>query len=68
MRVNIIFKNKSHTFCEECINGWMKSPHSLKDKLCPICRKKIIIENISRDLIAYNIINDMEVYCNNKGY
>ncbi len=39
----------------------------MKEKLCPICRKKITVENISRDLIAYNMINDMDVYCNNKG-
>jgi hypothetical protein len=62
----LIFK-LSHTFCEECINSWLNSVHSAKEKLCPICRNKVTKTGMSRDLIAFNIINDMEVYCNNKG-
>ncbi len=31
---------------------------------CPICRKKIDNNLTSKDLIAFNIINEMEVFCN----
>ena len=51
-----------HTFCEVCIKEWIKS-----NNLCPICRKKFVKSNTSKDLIATNIINDLEVSCNNNG-
>jgi hypothetical protein len=54
--------NCGHTYCGDCLNEWIKS-----NKICPICRVKICQKNIGRDLIAFNIINDMEVTCNNKG-
>lgn len=34
---------------------------------CPICKTKIIKKQISKDLIALNILNDMQVTCNNLG-
>jgi hypothetical protein len=51
-----------HTFCHDCINQW-----SSKSSMCPICRQKFSKEGMSRDLIALNIINDLEVTCSNKG-
>lgn len=50
-----------HTFCNDCINQWYK-----KSELCPNCRQKIIASLVSRDLLAYTIINDLEVSCNNE--
>lgn len=61
-----IFKNPTrikecgHTFCKICIKKWAKL-----NKNCPLCRKEFIFKNIKRDNIAYNIINDLEVFCNN---
>ena len=34
---------------------------------CPICKTKIIKKQISRDLTAFNILNDLQVTCNNLG-
>jgi len=51
-----------HTFCDECIKTWIK-----ENNQCPICKSKIIKKQISKDLIASNIINDMQVTCNNEG-
>ena len=50
-----------HTYCYNCIKGWMK-----KKNECPNCRMSIVESLISRDLLAYNIINDLEVSCNNE--
>lgn len=63
---NEVFNNPmrldcGHTYCYECIKTWIK-----KKNQCPNCRQKIIESLISRDLLAYNIINDLEVSCNNE--
>jgi hypothetical protein len=50
-----------HTFCLECIEGWITSSGT-----CPICRKRVHQNQISKDLVASNIINDLEVTCNNE--
>lgn len=67
--VKLIYKNLicSHTYCDECIKNWLNSVNSVKEKVCPICRSKTTKNSLSRDLIAFNIINDMEVFCNNNG-
>src|SRR5690349_19366955 len=54
--------NCGHTFCSTCIKQWRQ-----KNSQCPICRTKDTTGEVSRDLIAYNIINDLEVFCINKG-
>ena len=54
--------NCGHTFCSDCIHSWLK-----KNKTCPHCRAKLNRKAISRDLIAYNIINELEVRCRFKG-
>lgn len=51
-----------HTYCKQCIDQWKK-----KNNTCPVCRIKFDQNNSSKDLIAFNIINDLEVLCNNKG-
>ena len=51
-----------HTFCHICIMQWAN-----KNLMCPMCRQKFTKEGMSRDLIALNIINDLEVTCSNKG-
>ena len=64
---SLVFNNPmrldcGHTFCYKCImNLVMKY-----NKLCPICRVSIKEGCISRDLLAFNIINDLEVTCNNE--
>ncbi len=56
----IRIKECGHTFCKTCLKKWSKY-----NKNCPLCRKQFNIKNIKRDNIAYNIINDLEVFCNN---
>jgi len=51
-----------HTFCDICITQWLS-----KTSKCPICRDAVSKEEMSKDLIAYNIINDLEVTCSNAG-
>jgi len=63
---NEIFNNPlrldcCHTFCYNCLKTLRKNSNK-----CPICNKKIIDSLISRDLLAFNIINDLEVFCNNE--
>ena len=53
-------KECGHTFCKTCLQKWVKY-----NKNCPLCRKNIVFKNTKRDNIAYNIINDLEVFCNN---
>jgi len=61
-----------HTFCKACIINFKKYTEN-----CPICRKDLVLKcNCSccnelnafgsRDLITQNIINDLDVYCNNE--
>ncbi len=50
--------NCGHTFCNLCIFKWRQ-----KNSFCPNCRKNFTQEEGSRDLIAFNIINDLEVFC-----
>lgn len=51
-----------HTFCQECITLWAK-----KHLECPICRVAFKEKQFQRDLVGYNMVNELEVYCNNKG-
>ena len=51
-----------HTFCNMCIGQWLS-----KSNCCPMCRQKVSKEGMSKDLIAFNIINDLEVICSNNG-
>ena len=52
-----------HTFCRECITSWAKSKNHMT---CPLCRVKINVKTLNRNLLAFQIINDLEIYCNNK--
>lgn len=54
--------NCGHTFCNNCIIEWIK-----KNSRCPICRQQCTNIDLSKDLIASNIIGDLEVTCINKG-
>ena len=51
-----------HTFCLNCIIQWAQ--HNLN---CPLCRVNFKDIDIKIDLIATNIINDLEIYCINLG-
>ena len=55
-------KSCGHTFCYNCILKW--SNHNAN---CPLCREKFKYDDIRIDLIATNIINDLEIYCVNLG-
>lgn len=62
---NDVFNNPTrlgcgHTYCYNCIKEWMD-----KSKICPTCRDTINKSEISRDLLAFNIIEEQPVCCNN---
>ena len=61
-RTPIRLKTCGHTFCLNCIIQWAK--HNLN---CPLCREKFTDADIRMDLTAKNIIDDLEIYCVNKG-
>ena len=42
------------------------SPKKKHEINCPECRKTSKIKLISKDLIAYKIINDLEISCENE--
>jgi hypothetical protein len=48
----------SHTFCYECINNCMKAKPN-----CPVCRTPIAQKSVGKDLLAFSIINELEVFC-----
>ena len=58
----IRLKSCGHTFCLNCIIQWAQ--HNLN---CPLCRVNFTDTDIKKDLIATNIINDLEIYCVNLG-
>jgi hypothetical protein len=58
----IRLKSCGHTFCLNCIIQWAQ--HNLN---CPLCRVNFADTDIKKDLIATNIINDLEIYCVNLG-
>lgn len=51
-----------HTFCRDCIEAWLK-----RNKQCPNCRKKLTVKKLSRDMVAANIIGELEVMCKHRG-
>jgi hypothetical protein len=51
-----------HTFCRSCIEAW-----TTKTKQCPVCRTRFTINKISRDLVAANIVGELEVMCRHRG-
>jgi hypothetical protein len=54
--------NCGHTFCRDCLVSWID-----KSNKCPMCRVPVKKEDLHRDLIAFNIISDLEVTCIHKG-
>ena len=58
----IRLKSCGHTYCTKCILDWSK--HNLN---CPLCRVSFTEKDIRADIIATNIINDLELYCINSG-
>ena len=58
----IRLKTCGHTFCINCIIQWAQ--HNLN---CPLCRESFTDKDIQKDIIATNIINDLEIYCVNLG-
>ena len=55
-------KTCGHTYCLNCIIQWER--HNLN---CPLCRVSFTDTDIKKDIIATNIINDLEIYCINLG-
>ena len=60
---NPVLIDCDHTFCLECIKQKLKQ----NNNQCPICKEKNFSLNFSRDLMAYNLVMELEVTCNNVG-
>ena len=55
-------KSCGHTYCANCILEVSK--HNLN---CPLCQVNFTNNDFRTDIIASNIINDLKLYCINKG-
>ena len=60
---NPVLIDCDHTFCLECIKQKLKD----NNDECPICHQKNYSLIFSRDLMAYNLVMELEVTCNNVG-
>lgn len=49
-----------HTFCKECIIEWSEF-----NKNCPLCQQQYNINSIQSDLLAKNMIEELDVLCCN---
>jgi len=49
-----------HTFCRKCLSHWLKDHHT-----CPFCRDEVDQQLMSKDHIASQLIQDLEVKCPN---
>ena len=55
-----------HTFCRSCIEEWCRNHRGSAS--CPVCRKPInASRDLGKDLLAFQIINDLEIYCPQRG-
>ena len=59
---NPVLLDCGHTFCFDCINQKLKENNE-----CPKCHEKNFTLELSRDLLAYNLVMELEVSCNNVG-
>lgn len=69
---NPVVVDCGHSFCYECIKPFFqgttnKNKKNKKNPKCPKCNEIITssINETSRDLLAYNLVMDLEVKCNN---
>ena len=60
---NPVLIDCGHTFCYSCLKQKLKE----NGDYCPKCHEKNKSLNISRDLMAYNLVMELEVSCNNVG-
>lgn len=44
---------------------WLKN--ALRTPNCPVCRANVKKNQLERDLLASNLINELEIFCTNKG-
>ena len=60
---NPVLIDCEHTFCFDCIKQKLKE----NNNECPKCHQKNYSLSFSRDLMAYNLVMELEVSCNNIG-
>ena len=60
---NPVLIDCGHTFCYSCLKQKLKE----NGGYCPFCHMKNYSTKISRDLMAYNLVMELEVSCNNVG-
>ena len=54
----------THSFCSSCMADWIGTfiAKSTFPK-CPLCQTKIDPKNVAKDLLAYNLVSELKVYC-----
>ena len=60
---NPVLIDCGHTFCYSCLIQKLEE----NGGFCPFCHMKNFSTKISRDLMAYNLVMELEVSCNNVG-
>lgn len=53
-----------HTFCKVCLQGWTENQRAATVN-CPVCRSQFRIRDLDRNLLAYQIVNDLVIHCTN---
>jgi hypothetical protein len=53
-----------HTFCRQCIESYFGKAAKVN---CPQCRIKIEKKNLRKNMLAYQLINDLSIFCSNNG-
>jgi len=51
-----------HIFCSKCILQWAEA-----QKNCPVCRGLFMSKQLQKDLLAMNLVGELEVLCSNPG-
>eukprot|EP00347_Sterkiella_histriomuscorum_P007077 403350340 len=54
-----------HLYCRECIEQWCQNQQRAPS--CPHCRQTFKRNQIVKDQLAYNLINEFEIFCPNRG-
>ena len=55
-----------HTFCKGCLEKLILNNRATQVP-CPVCRQPFRHNHLQRNILAYQLINELEIYCANRG-
>lgn len=55
-----------HTFCLGCVQKWTEN-HRAATVPCPVCRTSFRTKDLRKNLLAFQLINELEMFCCNRG-